>query len=241
MSISIFPRKERGGGRTPRGIQYIPVEYNGKEYVVGFMQTSDTTQPFVIDTEDYELICSRPSWHKTANEYVSNSVCVDNKKKVLYMHNLVMNKLSFDGKGQSETVDHINRIGFDNRKENLRIVSQTEQNINQRKKPRRVELPATCGIDVESIPRHIWYMKANGSHGDRFVIEFKTEHVEWKSTSSKSVSTADKLNEAKEKLKELYSIYPHLDPDNPAVVDTRTSLIKSYNAIVSSAKEIAGL
>jgi hypothetical protein len=241
MTSLLFPRKERGGGRKPREIQYIPVEYNGKDYIVGFIQISYTVQPFVIDVEDYEMISSRPSWHKTANEYVSNNVCIDGKQKVLYMHNLVMNKLTFDGKGQKETVDHINRIGFDNRKENLRIINQSEQNINQHKKSRRIELPHDCGIDAESIPRHIWYMKANGAHGDRFVIEFKSEKVEWKTTSSKTVSISEKLNQATEKLKELYSVYPHLDPFNPVIVGNRDSLIKSYNNIVTAAKEIGGI
>lgn len=241
MSSALFPRKERGGGRKPREIKYIPVKYNDKEYIVGFIQPFGLTQPFVVDAEDYALIISRPSWHITAKEYVSNNVIVDDKQKVLYMHNLVMNRLTFDGKGQIETVDHINRIGVDNRKENLRIISQSEQNINQRKKPRKIELPESCDIDPESIPRHIWYMKANGAHGDRFVIEFKTEGIEWKTTSSKVVATVDKLNQAKDKLKEFYSIYLHLDPYNPDIVSHRESLIKSYSDIVVAAKEIAGI
>jgi hypothetical protein len=69
-----------------------------------------------------------------------------------------------------------------------------------------------CGLTPADIPRHIWYVQANGYHRDRFAIEFKTEKVLWKSTSSKLVSLKEKLEAAKTKLAELYLEYPHLDP-----------------------------
>lgn len=146
-----------------------------------------------------------------------------------------MNKLTWGGKGQTETVDHINRIGFDNRKSNLRIVSQTEQNLNQRKKPRLVALPADCGITPADIPRHIWYVRPNGLHGDRFAIEFKTEGIKWRTTSSKSIPLKQKLEEAKTKLSEFYTIYPYLDPENTEIVAQHNELFDSYVEIISIA------
>ena len=51
-----------------------------------------------------------------------------------------MNKLTFEGKGQQHTIDHINRIGTDNRKVNLReVTTQTAQNFNQKKRDRITE------------------------------------------------------------------------------------------------------
>jgi hypothetical protein len=75
-----------------------------------------------------------------------------------------------------------------------------------------VELPPLCGLKPDQIPKHIWYVQANGYHRDRFAIEFKTEGILWKSTSSKEVSLQEKLDQAKARLADLYEIYPHLDP-----------------------------
>jgi len=117
-----------------------------------------------------------------------------------------MNKLTFEGKGQLESVDHINRDGLDNRKNNLRIVTQSVQNINQKKKPRTATLPE----GISELPRHIWYIKPNGLHGDRFCVEIKSEKIIWKTTSSKSVSIQEKFDSALKKLNELYEIHSHL-------------------------------
>lgn len=223
-------------GAPPRPIKFTRISHDSKEYAVCNVETLHGVQQFVIDFSSLPLLQAYPSWHVVANSYIATSVTIGGKKKSLYLHNLVMGKLTFDGKGQTTTVDHINRNGFDNRLENLRLISQSEQNINQHKKPRRVELPADCGIDPDTIPRHIWYVKANGSHGDRFAIELKTEDIVWKTTSSKSVSIVEKLEQAKAKLAELYSVYPHLNPENPEILALYSSLTESYSTILAKAK-----
>jgi hypothetical protein len=217
-------------GRPPRPVIYKDVYYDGKEYVVGIVQYKEGTQPFVIDKEDYDKISEFRSWRVTANSYIGSYLPVNGERRTVYLHNIIMGKLTFDGKGQTSTVDHINRIGFDNRKANLRIYTQTEQNLNQRQKPRKVVLPADSGLTANDIPKHIWYIKPNGGHGDRFAIELKSEGIIWKSTSSKSVSLRDKLSQCKEKLEELYELYPHINPEYRG--DLRDSLSESFDEIV---------
>jgi hypothetical protein len=129
----------------------------------------------------------------------------------------------------------MNRIGFDNRKCNLRIVTQSEQNMNQKRRPRTFLLPADSGLTYEDIPRHIWYVKANGLHGDRFAIEFKSESYVWRTTSSKKVSLNEKLNQAKQKLEECYALYPHLNPHNPEWIAKQKELTDSYENILIAA------
>jgi hypothetical protein len=222
-------------GRRPNIIIFIEVNHMDKEYIVGFLTANGEEIAFVFDKEEYEKINSR-NWHRTAEMYIASTTRLEGKQKQLYMHNLVMGRMGYNGKGQTETVDHINRNGFDNRKANLRIATQSAQNINQRQRSRAVVLPEECGIAAEEIPRHIWYIHKNGSHGDRFAIEFKSENLVWKSTSSKLVSTRDKLNEAIAKLNELYLEYPHLNPNNAEKTQEIESLQTSFEEIVALAR-----
>ena len=219
------------GGRVPGNIEYREIHYNNKDYIVGTIQFNGNDVEFIIDKDDYDKIKDR-AWHLASGKYISTAVIHDSKRKELYIHNLIMNRLEHPGKGATESVDHINRNGLDNRKDNLRIVSQSEQNLNQSKKKRSVLLPEGCLINANDIPKHIWYVRANGLHGDRFAIEFKTESIIWKTTSSKSVSIQEKLKQAKEKLNELYLQYPKLNPYNLDTIHERENLKKSFEEIL---------
>lgn len=220
----------RNSGRKAGHIEYRFVNHNTKEYVVGSILHNNILVKFVFDKEDYDVVSQR-AWHFASDHYISSTYCCsDGKRRELYLHNLVMGRLEFNGKGQKESVDHINRNGLDNRKENLRIITQSQQNINQVKKKRNVILPEGCAIKPDDIPKHIWYMRAQGQHGDRFAIEFKTENICWKTTSSKAVSLQQKLEQAKVKLEELYEQYPHLNPNYED--NTIKELNESFTSII---------
>ena len=221
----------RNSGRKPGIIDYNFVKYNDKEYVVGTIQHNGDDVKFIFDKDDFPKIEKRP-WHLSSGKYIGSTFYLDGGVKLeLYLHNLIMDKITFDGKGAKETVDHINRNGLDNRKENLRIITQSQQNINQSKKIRTVILPEECNIKPNEIPKHIWYVRANGLHGDRFAIEFKTEGICWKTTSSKKVDILQKLQDAKEKLKEFYIKFPHLNPEYE--MDRCKELNESFTKITS--------
>jgi hypothetical protein len=207
--------KARGiGGRKEMPIFYVDVTYNDKSYTVGIITTyEDKKYLFVIDTEDKERVAAR-NWHMAVrNKYVASSfVATDGSKKNLYLHNFVMN-VPFSGKGSELSIDHINGIETDNRKENLRLVSQSFQNFNTSNRVRKTtKLPS--GFDLSRIPRNIYYIPASGSHGERFGLEIKgipdVGIVEWKSTSSKEVSLDEKLSAAIAKKNEIFEKYPIL-------------------------------
>ncbi len=219
-------------GRKPRAILYQDISYNNKQYVVGTITSNKGLVKFVFDKEDEETIKDK-SWFITSAGYVSSHHSIEkNIRGQLLLHRLITNVPYFPGKGAKESVDHINRNPLDNRKENLRVVSQTEQNLNQNKKARKiVKLPDDSGISPDELPRHVWYVKANGLHGDRFAIEFKTEGIVWKSTSSKKVSLYEKLDQVKQKLVELYDQYPHLNPITNDIINKSEKLNKEFQDI----------
>ena len=219
----------RRAGRPGNPITYIHITYHGWEYTIIKIQNYDSYVYGVIDRDDFPKV-KEYSWHVTSNAYLSYTTRVDGKYKAVYLHNIVMDRLDHPGKGATETIDHINRNGLDNRKENLRLITQSQQNFNQKRKGRSAELPT--GLKAEDIPKHIWYIKPNGHHGERFGIDFKTEDIKWKTTSSKTVSLEDKLKAAKEQLQEYYKVYPHLNPENTENDMLMESLHHSFDEII---------
>ncbi len=183
---------------------------------------------FVVDVADLERV-KQHRWHYSSNSYIATSQKVDasgNKKRELYLHNFLMNPAA------TETVYHINKNGLDNRRANLKAIdSAIAAAIGATaKKKRSIELPPMCGLNSEDIPKHVWYVQANGYHRDRFAIELKTEGILWKTTSSKKVSLPEKLEQAKAKLEELYEQYPHLDPTREE--EQIAALNASFDAIL---------
>jgi hypothetical protein len=218
-------------GKPASDILYTHINYHGKLYSVAKVKHNGSTVKFIIDTESFSKIKDY-SWHHISNGYIGHTIPVDDTRRELYLHNIIMGRLGFPGKGSKESIDHINRNGLDNREENLRLITQSEQNLNQKQKERRVELPEGIGITVEDLPKHVWYIKANGSHGDRFGIDLKTENIKWKTTSAKNISIQDKLKSAKEQLQEYYKTYPYLNPLCEDKNKEMEELTKSYEEII---------
>ncbi len=192
---------------------------------------------FLIDAADISGV-QQHHWHYASNAYIATSVrtqgvdasgAIVQKQKELYLHNFLLQP------SEDQIVQHISKNGLDNRRKNLRLVDASAPGVMGKttKKQRKAELPGPSGIKPEDIPTHIWYVHANGYHRDRFAIEFKTEGILWKSTSSKKVSLQEKLDQAKAKLEELYELYPHLDPKKEE--DTSRALEASFQAIMAGA------
>lgn len=194
-------------GRIGIPVVYEEVDIDGKMYMKGICRYKEASKEFLIDKDDYDRVKLRHWYAISGGNYIGCRININNIGHVLGLHNFIMNRFDFPGKGAKESVDHINRNGLDNRKCNLRVISQTQQNMNQKKRARTAQLPEGIG----ELPKHIWYIKANGLHGDRFCVELKAEGVQWKTTSSKKVSIQEKLKQALDKREELYKLYSYLD------------------------------
>lgn len=94
------------------------------------MESSNNKGCFVFDLEDLEKI--RPyTWaiFDGRNKYVICDVRKGDKVDRMKMHRLILNMPSA---GRDPCVDHINHDGLDNRKVNLRICTNQQNNYNSR-------------------------------------------------------------------------------------------------------------
>lgn len=85
----------------------------------------------VVDDDDFEKI-SQYSIHDNGSGYLVFCVSQSGKQKTILLHRFIMNEYS-----KEKVIDHINHNTYDNRKENLKICTPTENNRNRNK----IELP----------------------------------------------------------------------------------------------------
>ena len=229
--------------KTTKQINHEIIKYKDKEYVVCCVPFNEEYKMFVVDIDKKDQVINQ-AWHYMQDgSYIGHTIYVEDVKKELYLHNFIMGKLTFEGKGQQHTIDHINRIGTDNRKCNLReVTSQSAQNFNQKKRERKTELPVDCDIDINLVPKNIYYGKPSGLHGDFFYIELKGipslctdgKKYNWKSTKSKAVNLKLKLQQTIDKLIELKTQFTELDDIiyDSTTESERNLLISEYNDII---------
>lgn len=92
------------------------------EYGIGY--TSNTSEEFLFDKEDYEKI-KNYCWFKSNRGYVVTTIPLDNGvTKTISMHRLIMDA------DKDSLVDHIRHNKLDNRKSELRIVDSIQNERN---------------------------------------------------------------------------------------------------------------
>lgn len=227
---------ELGNTNSKFILEHSDVIYDNKNYTVFNIKSSRkglyNKGMFVIDSNDKEKVLKR-KWHLVTKTKYIGSTLIDSESglyKSLYLHNFVMGILTFNGKGCTQTVDHIDRIPCDNRKENLRLVSQSVQNMNQKKRDRKIDLPKDCGIAPDNIPTNVSYGKAEDKFGDYFELDIDLPNgtrFRKKSSKSTNISLKCKLEEIKKYIHELNEQYAIKVPFEKIV-----ELTKSYNEII---------
>lgn len=84
-------------------------------------------QSALVSSEDYEAVAAN-KWHAVLCQrrwYARRSLKVAGKMKVIYMHRQIMGL-----GGDKEIVDHINGDGLNNTRQNLRITTYSQNNMN---------------------------------------------------------------------------------------------------------------
>jgi hypothetical protein len=110
----------------------------------------------LVDDEDYEYL-AQWSWHAVGGRYAARSTRTEGGgKRMVYMHRAVLDARD------DEEVDHHNNNKFDNRRENLRRSTRSQNGAN---KPKQSN--GTSGF------KGVTWNKANGNWNARI----KTKHI----------------------------------------------------------------
>lgn len=115
----------------------------------------------IVDDEDYEFV-SRYKWHANKNGNVWYARRTDRGRTIM-MHWLIMG---------GKNVDHINGNGLDNRRENLRFATTTEQARNR--PSQKGSTSRYKGVSWNSAQGK-WVVKIGGSKPVSHLGYFKTE------------------------------------------------------------------
>jgi hypothetical protein len=195
--------------------QFERVRYKNKYYAIFRLKYKNINLPVVLDWTDVRLIKNlKKKWRCNNSGFISCSHTYKTVEKEVFMHEIIMalKQKDFDMGSLYSPIIHINRIGLDNRRENLMYDTiDKDTNKNIKKKKRTITLPKSSHIDPDEIPTYVWYMKPNDSHGERFMVD--VGDVKWKTTSSKKLGLRYKLEEAKLFLRELKKNRPDLFED----------------------------
>ena len=103
-----------------------------KDYGIGY--TQDKKYEFYFDKEDFDIV-KEHCWYSDHYGYmVSNQkVRQVDKKTPIKMHRFILIKNGLLNPDEKElVVDHINGIPYDNRKENLRVVTRIQNQANMK-------------------------------------------------------------------------------------------------------------
>jgi hypothetical protein len=219
---------------------YKKIRCDNKDYGVINLIYKSKNMPIVVDFEDIKHIKKMDkSWKYHQNGLVSCTHTFKNKSKEIFLHNILirLRDRSNNDTFKENPVVHLNKIGLDNRRDNIMYDIQ-DKNIkkNLKKKKRTLKLPEGCGITPEELPTYVWYLKPNGSHGDRFSVEIGNK--KWKTTSSKKIKLKDKLEDAKTYLRNLKKESPEIFGEfsmNGDLTKTGYKLLESYKKIITKA------
>lgn len=127
---------------------------------------------YIIDKEDYEIVKDY-KWRilKGKTNIYAIAHFKNDKNGYLYMHRLIMNF-------PEELIDHKNRNGLDNRRENLRIANKSLNAVNSPKHPRNMKSSIYKGVVPQKKKGIIkWCANIKVNNKNYFLGTFRTEKM----------------------------------------------------------------
>lgn len=187
--------------------------YDLNNSIVINMPYKGNNLPVIVDKNVFDFIGKDYDFYITDSLSVYIRVKTDEKTLDIALHEIVMKYNEKNSEKNSEnkesiSIIHKNRINLDNRYENLMYdVVNKEITKNLEKKDRIIDLKGS-GIDAQTLPSFVWYLKPDSSHGERFMV--KLDDINWKSPSSKELSLRFKLEATKKFLRDLIKKKPFI-------------------------------
>jgi hypothetical protein len=219
---------------------YSKILYNQKYYAVIELIYKNTKYPLLLDWVDFKpLKRLNKRWKYGESNLVSCSHTSGKLTKDVFIHVLIMalKNQTNNTQRKKESIEHLNRIGLDNRRDNIIYDSLNKKyNKNIKKKKRTITFPEHSGIDPNELPTYVWYLKPDKTHGPRFMVKIKDLH--WKTTSSKKLSLRYKLEESKKYLRDLKDTHLELFDEysmNGDFTKYGKQLLKEYYEIITKA------
>jgi len=182
---------------------YVIIEHNGQFYPVIRIMSKKRWLPLVIDLDSLNTVTNFEAEGVTGNWNLANNYVSFSKKKgktMYYLHNILKDHEP-NGSGK-DSIDHLTRIKLDNRLANLRMKSQSDQNVNQ-----KVRKCASTQLDkmpqpyrdyyLKNRPRYIYWLPSR-THGHRMFVG-PCGSIKEKKFSSKDPKQIPKLMEKAEK------------------------------------------
>ena len=133
----------------------------------------------LVDSEDYEEL-SKHKWyaHKEHNIWYARRRI---GAKTIRMHREILRA------ERGDIVDHINRDGLDNRRDNLRIVSHRENVLNSRMPRRRGKTSRYRGVRLHS--SGLWQARITDEHGQQKLLGYFQEEEDAARAYDKAAQT----------------------------------------------------
>jgi hypothetical protein len=186
-----------------RNMYWLVRDINNNEYYLMNCKNGDDYDYIKFSKQSLNKVLKigdkRNVWYIGSNGYVATTFKEDNIRKIRYLHQHLMDHYGNGLLQGNLTVDHINQNKLDNRIENLRLLTQSEQNLNQGKRKRQSTARSNLPSFIKELPKYVQY----GCNRFEIINHPKSPNKNFYTTQKNDISLEDKYKQVLEILKQI--------------------------------------